>query len=1207
MIACLKGGSIGIEERHHRHSITSRAAKPDLHVRRKKENAYGIVWKAVDRRTGEVVAVKKIFDAFRNQTDAQRTFREIMFLQEFGDHNNIVKLHNVIKAENDKDIYLVFEFMDTDELRRFDLIFTETDLHNVIKRGSILKDVHKRYIMYQMFKATKYLHSGNVIHRDQKPSNILLDSECVVKVCDFGLARSLTQIGVDAETGDPNLTEYVATRWYRAPEILLGSHRYTKGVDMWSLGCILGEMLGGKPLFPGSSTLNQIEKIMSVIPSPTREDIDSIKSAYGSSVLEKASSKSKKSIEDLLPDAPKDGVDLLRRLIQFNPDKRITADEALRHPFVSRFHNAAEEISLNYDVVPPLSDDVQLTVEEYRNKLYEGNWKTECYLPVAFGRTTYNDPRDARGRQQRQRTYDQLPHGSQSAAAMQDPYPPMPKSRQASAPAANRGSRPGSQYRNNPTITREETKGGLAVTSSRLLGIGRLLKCALDPLPPIPTSYQAYRDAYNDTYHEGYQDVYHDAFTSDEPVPGQRPVSATSAQKQKPIYGRKQFNNAINNPSHGAPKAYFGSYTQNVGTISSSALASIQAASTARVYPAVLGSSVTLECSVRQEDKLVWDRGDGSRVIAVNGAFYPGVNTSSYLLQNTSVGQSLIIHSLSLIDDGTYRCYDLKNATNKQLMNVTILVEPPYVWSTGPNGIIEEGTKQVFICTADGGKPPPNMEWILIDRKANRKSFIGLNTDHRYTNGTYRRTNRLEIITSRDMYRASMICKVSISYFYEVQQTIVLDVNLYPLAPKFTDFTGLFDDGRVHNIECYSTGSRPAGSIYWQIDGNPVSSTADSTTKGADGLFYQSSTLSMRLTKNIQGQMLKCLVTNQVLQNQQKPDLFVQVMLLANFAPSIIADNGSRSVIEDNDVIMTCDVDARPLTVAGQFIWVHNGNPITSNSVYNITNDVLSVSKMTSTLHISPVSKASFGQYYCQASNHLGTQKSKVLTLDVQYRPVCAFQTKERHAGVLGKRLTLNCPVSSNPQNVTMTWRYVTRSSPPIRQNLAGLRMVNGFRYTTIDIDIRSASQFTDIECVATNSLGSSKAPCMYRIVKPGPPEIPHDCKSTATSDTEYVISCTPGFDGGYHQYFILQHLDDGQFHPSANNSDPNFTVQGLSQDKNFTYRVCSATDAFPQVTSCSNAIVISTGESMLSFFFSLSLQNMSLLVCYDFAHYYLI
>ncbi|XP_019640533.1 PREDICTED: putative serine/threonine-protein kinase C05D10.2 [Branchiostoma belcheri] len=235
--------------------------------------AYGIVWKAIDRKTGEVVALKKIFDAFRNRTDAQRTFREIAFLQEFGDHPNIIKLHNVIKAENDKDIYLVFEFMDT-------------DLHNVIKKGSILKDIHKRYIMYQLLKAMKYMHSGNVIHRDQKPSNILLDSDCFVKIADFGLARSITQL--EEDTTDPALTEYVATRWYRAPEILLACQRYTKGVDMWSVGCILGELLIGKPLFPGSSTINQIEKIMASIEPPNRQDVSSIQSAYGASILEKA-------------------------------------------------------------------------------------------------------------------------------------------------------------------------------------------------------------------------------------------------------------------------------------------------------------------------------------------------------------------------------------------------------------------------------------------------------------------------------------------------------------------------------------------------------------------------------------------------------------------------------------------------------------------------------------------------------------------------------------------------------------------------------------------------------------------------------------------------------------------------------------------------------------------------------------------------------
>ncbi|KAF4798308.1 Mitogen-activated protein kinase 15 [Turdus rufiventris] len=270
---------------------------------------------------------------------------------EFGEHPNIIKLLDVIQAENDKDIYLIFESM-------------ETDLHAVIKKGNLLKDIHKCYILYQLLKATKFIHSGNVIHRDQKPSNVLLDAQCCVKLCDFGLARSLCQLG--EEQPSPALTEYVATRWYRAPEILLASRSYTKGVDMWSIGCILGEMLLGKPLFPGTSTMNQIEQILRVIPAPSPEDIVALQSEYKASVINHMSSRQRVAFEEIFPSStPLPALDLLKKLLVFNPDKRLTAEEALQHPYVSR------EPSLDFDVILPLGDDVQLSVAEYRNKLYE--------------------------------------------------------------------------------------------------------------------------------------------------------------------------------------------------------------------------------------------------------------------------------------------------------------------------------------------------------------------------------------------------------------------------------------------------------------------------------------------------------------------------------------------------------------------------------------------------------------------------------------------------------------------------------------------------------------------------------------------------------------------------------------------------------------------------------------------------------------------
>jgi mitogen-activated protein kinase 15 len=152
-------------------------------------------------------------------------------------------------------------------------------------RAHILEDIHKQYIIYQLCKALKYMHSGNVLHRDMKPSNLLLNSECFLKVADFGLARSVAALENEL-VDNPVLTDYVATRWYRAPEILLGSTKYTKGVDMWSVGCILGELLGGKPMFPGTSTMNQLDRIIEVTGRPTAEDIDAIKSPFAATMLE---------------------------------------------------------------------------------------------------------------------------------------------------------------------------------------------------------------------------------------------------------------------------------------------------------------------------------------------------------------------------------------------------------------------------------------------------------------------------------------------------------------------------------------------------------------------------------------------------------------------------------------------------------------------------------------------------------------------------------------------------------------------------------------------------------------------------------------------------------------------------------------------------------------------------------------------------------
>ncbi|KAG0447019.1 hypothetical protein HPP92_028532 [Vanilla planifolia] len=286
--------------------------------------AYGIVCSAVNSQTREEVAIKKIGNAFDNRIDAKRTLREIKLLRHMN-HENIIAIKDIIcppKRESFNDVYIVYDLMDT-------------DLHQIISSSQPLNDDHCQYFLYQVLRGLKYVHSANVLHRDLKPSNLLLNANCDLKIGDFGLARTTSETDF--------MTEYVVTRWYRAPELLLNCSEYTAAIDIWSIGCILGEIVTREPLFPGKDYVQQLRLITELIGSPDESSLGFLRSDNARRYVRQLPQYAKQQFSFRFPTMSPGAVDLLQRMLVFDPSKRITVDEALCHPYLASLHDINDE------------------------------------------------------------------------------------------------------------------------------------------------------------------------------------------------------------------------------------------------------------------------------------------------------------------------------------------------------------------------------------------------------------------------------------------------------------------------------------------------------------------------------------------------------------------------------------------------------------------------------------------------------------------------------------------------------------------------------------------------------------------------------------------------------------------------------------------------------------------------------------------------
>ncbi|XP_004639108.1 mitogen-activated protein kinase 6 [Octodon degus] len=324
----------------------------------------GLVFSAVDNDCDKRVAIKKI--VLTDPQSVKHALREIKIIRRL-DHDNIVKVFEILGPSGSRladdvgsltelsSVYIVQEYM-------------ETDLANVLEQGPLLEE-HSRLLMYQLLRGLKYIHSANVLHRDLKPANLFINTEdLVLKIGDFGLARIM----------DPHyshkghLSEGLVTKWYRSPRLLLSPNNYTKAIDMWAAGCIFAEMLTGKTLFAGAHELEQMQLILESIPVVHEEDRQELLSVIPV-YIRSDMTEPHRPLTQLLPGIGREALDFLEQILTFSPMDRLTAEEALSHPYMSMYAFPTDEpVSSHPFHIEDEVDDI-LLMDETHSHIY--NWE----------------------------------------------------------------------------------------------------------------------------------------------------------------------------------------------------------------------------------------------------------------------------------------------------------------------------------------------------------------------------------------------------------------------------------------------------------------------------------------------------------------------------------------------------------------------------------------------------------------------------------------------------------------------------------------------------------------------------------------------------------------------------------------------------------------------------------------------------------------
>uniref|UniRef100_A0A3Q3L9Q7 mitogen-activated protein kinase n=1 Tax=Mastacembelus armatus TaxID=205130 RepID=A0A3Q3L9Q7_9TELE len=303
--------------------------------------AYGTVCSAIDQKTKERVAIKKLHRPFQSLIHAKRAYRELRLLR-YIQHENVICLLDVFTPDSALEKFRTFYMV---------MPFVAQDLGHIMKKRR-LSDRIITYLFYQLLRGLKACGS------DLKPNNLAVNENCELKILDFGLARHT----------ESEMTGYVVTRWYRAPEVIFNWMHYSQTVDIWSAACILAEMITGHVLFPGNDSIDQLKKILNLTGTPHSSLVQKMQSKDAQSYVRGLPPQKKKNFKEVFPSMDENALNLLEGMLLLDPERRLTAKQGLAHPFLAEYHDPeSEPDSERYD---DSFENLELDVGEWQSLIH---------------------------------------------------------------------------------------------------------------------------------------------------------------------------------------------------------------------------------------------------------------------------------------------------------------------------------------------------------------------------------------------------------------------------------------------------------------------------------------------------------------------------------------------------------------------------------------------------------------------------------------------------------------------------------------------------------------------------------------------------------------------------------------------------------------------------------------------------------------------